>query len=32
MGTIERGDAHDLAVAQADEEIHKPFQETVILA
>ena len=32
MGTAERGDAHDPAVAQADEEIHKPSQETMILA
>ena len=32
MGTMERADAHDLAVAQANEEIHKQFQETVILA
>ena len=32
MGTTERADAHDLAVAKADEEIHKPFQETAILA
>ena len=32
MGTTERADTHDLAVAKADEEIHKPVQETVILA
>ena len=32
METAKRADAHDLAVAKADEEIHKPFQETVILA
>ena len=32
MGTTKSADAHDLAVAQADEEIHKPFQETAILA
>ena len=28
----ERADAQDPAVAEADEEIHKPVQETVILA
>ena len=32
MGTTERPDAHDPAVAKADEEMHKPVQETVILA
>ena len=32
MGTMERADAQDLVVAKADEEIHKPVQETVILA
>ena len=32
MGTTERADAHNLAVAKADEEIHKQVQETVILA
>ena len=32
MGTTERADAHDPVVAKADEEIHKPFQETAILA
>ena len=32
MGITERPDAHDLAVAKADEEICKPFQETAILA
>ena len=32
MGTTERADTHDLAVAKADKDIHKPFQETVILA
>ena len=32
VGTMERADAHDLAVAQADEEIHKLSQETAILA
>ena len=32
MGTIESADAHDLAVAETDEEIHKPFQDTAILA
>ena len=32
MGTTERADAHDLAVAEADEEIHKQVWETVILA
>ena len=32
MGTTERADAHDPAVAKADEEIHKPVQETLILA
>ena len=31
VGNMERADAHDLAVAQADEEIHKPSQETAIL-
>ena len=31
VGTMERADAHDPVVAQADEEIHKPIQETVIL-
>ena len=31
VGTMERGDAHDLAVAKADKEIHKPVQETAIL-
>ena len=32
VGTTERADAHDLAVAEAVEEIHKSFQGTVILA
>ena len=32
VGTTERADAHDPVVAKADEEIHKPIQETVILA
>ena len=32
VGTTERADAHDPAVAKADEEIHEPFQETAILA
>ena len=32
MGTMERVDAHDPVVAKADEEIHKPVQETAILA
>ena len=32
VGTTERADAHDLAVAEADKNIHKPFQETAILA
>ena len=32
MGMTERADAQDLAVAKADEEIHKPVQETVSLA
>ena len=32
MGTTERADAHDPLVAKADEEIHKPVQETAILA
>ena len=32
MGSTEMADAHDLAVAKANEEIYKPFQETVILA
>ena len=31
VGTMERADVHDQVVAKADEEIHKPFQETVIL-
>ena len=31
MGTTERADAHDPALAKADEEIHKPVQETSIL-
>ena len=30
VGTTERADTHDLVVSQADEEIHKPVQETVI--
>ena len=32
IGTMERADAHGLVVAKADKEIHKPVQETVILA
>ena len=32
MVTTKRADVHDLAVAKAAEEIHKPFQETVLLA
>ena len=32
MGMTERADAQDPVVAKADEEIHKPVQETVILA
>ena len=32
VGTTERADAHDLVVAKADKEIHKPVQETVIPA
>ena len=32
VGTTERADAHDPVVAQADGEIHKPFEETAILA
>ena len=32
IGTMERADAQDPAVAKADEEIHKPVQETTILA
>ena len=32
MGMTERADAQDPAVAEADEEIHKPVQETVVLA
>ena len=28
MGTTERADAHDVVMAKADKEIHKPFQET----
>ena len=31
-GMTERVDAHNLAVAEANEEIHKQVQETVILA
>ena len=32
VGTMERTDAQDPAVAQAGEELHKPFQETLSLA
>ena len=32
MGTTTRSDAQDPAVAKADEDIHKPVQETVVLA
>ena len=32
MGTTERADTHDQAMAKADKEIHKPVQGTVILA
>ena len=32
QGTTERADAHDPAVTKADNKIHKPFQETAILA
>ena len=32
VGTTKRADTHDPLVAKADEEIHKPFQKTVILA
>ena len=32
MGTTKRADVHDPAVAQADDEICKPFQKTMILA
>ena len=32
MGMTERGEAHDLVVAEADESIHKQVWETVILA
>ena len=32
MGMIERVDAHNLAVAEVDEEIHKQVPETAILA
>ena len=32
VGTTERADTQDPAVAKTDEEIHKPIQETVILA
>ena len=32
MGMMERADAEDLVVAKADEEIHKPVEETVSLA
>ena len=31
MGTTKRADAHDLVVAKANKETHKPFQETAIL-
>ena len=32
VGMMERADTHDLAVAKADKETHKPIQETAILA
>ena len=32
MGMIERADTQDQAVAESDEEIHKPVQETAVLA
>ena len=32
VGTTKRADAHYLVVAKADKEIHKPVQETMILA
>ena len=32
VGMTERADAQDPTVAKADEEIHKPVQETAILA
>ena len=32
MGTSKRADAHGPVVATADESIHKPFQETAIMA
>ena len=32
MGITKRADAHKPVVAKAYKEIHKPFQETVILA
>ena len=32
MGTTDRADAQDPAVAEADEDIHKPVQETMVLA
>ena len=32
MGTTKKADAHDPTVPQADKNIHKPFQETAILA
>ena len=32
VGSMKRADAHDLVVAKADEEIHKPVQEIAILA
>ena len=32
MGTTKRADAHHLALADADKEIHKQVQETAILA
>ena len=32
MGMMERVDAQDLVVVKADEEMHKPVQETMVLA
>ena len=32
VGMMKRADAQDLAMTEADEEIHKPVQKTVILA
>ena len=32
MGMTDRIDVQDLAVSKADEDIHKPVQETAVLA